>query len=252
MARVRARAANPSRRIARGFGPPRSGRRPHGEIRGQIPIGGQIGIAGQIRRGRDDVHGLELPGEAGRLLCGDILSVIPAQNPALIEGKIRRVPTRSQPRCTGRTLGLAAVPGPLRDTGRGAPEHLAVGHPAAIPPVLPFWPRSPPIPRLPHLSVRGARTPGGARRGRLDGRCVHGCPAPCCSPCWPRRLGVARWWRQASPAPRLPSRSPCPGPTSSPPPRPGQWHPSPPYSAPYRFPFRLQDRPQNRLPLRPP
>jgi len=121
--------------------PPRSARGLQGEIRseicsaGQIRIGGQIGIGaqirigaqiviageihigGQIRRGSHDIRTGGLPGAARGVLSGDILSVVAAQSPGLIEAKIRRVHTRSQPWGSARTLGLAAVPGLLRDTG---------------------------------------------------------------------------------------------------------------------------------------
>jgi len=119
--------------------PPRSARGPqgeiHGEIRveipsageipitgqirigGQIGIGGQIVIAGQIRRGGEDVRGLGLSGAVPEGACDDHLRLIGAEIPALLVRAIRRVPTRSQPWGSARTLGLAGVPSLLRDTG---------------------------------------------------------------------------------------------------------------------------------------
>ena len=196
----------------------------------QIPIGGQTVIGGQIRRGGEVVHGLGLSGAVPGGACGDHLRVIGAEIPALIRCAIRRVTTRSQSRESARTLGLAGVPSLLRDTGSGEPEHPAMGHPAATPAAIPFWPAAPTVPWLLHQRVRRPPAPEGGRRRRLGGRCVHGWPAPCCcSPCWPRRPGVALR--------RLP--------TSSPPPLPGrrQRQPSPPYCSLYSLPFRSPHRP---------
>ncbi|MEI6112279.1 MAG: hypothetical protein WCP63_11520 [Cyanobium sp. ELA712] len=109
--------------------PPRSADAPQGEIRseicsaGQIRIGGQTGIVGeihsggQIRRGGEDVRGRGLSGAVPEGACGDRLRVIGADIPAFLVCAIRRVPTRSKPWGSARTVGLAGVPSLLRDTG---------------------------------------------------------------------------------------------------------------------------------------
>jgi hypothetical protein len=92
----------------------------HGDqilIGDQIPIGGQTVIGDQIRRGGEVVHGRGLSGAVPGGACGDHLRVIGAEFPALVRCAIRRVPTRSQPRESARTLGLAGVLDLLRDTG---------------------------------------------------------------------------------------------------------------------------------------
>jgi hypothetical protein len=108
---------------------PRSARGPQGEIRseicsagqirfgGQIRIAGEIPIGGQIRLGRHDIHPRGLPGVAMGVSRSDHLSGIGAEIRGLISAAIRRVPTRSLPRGSARTLGLAGVPDLLRDTG---------------------------------------------------------------------------------------------------------------------------------------
>ena len=129
-------AVTPCRRAARGLAPPRSARGAQAEIRSEIcsagqiriagQIGGQIGIGGPIRRGGEDVRGGGLSGAVPGGACGDSLRVIGAEIPALLVGAIRRVPTRSQPWGSAWTLGLAAVPGLLRDTRlrrAGTPRH---------------------------------------------------------------------------------------------------------------------------------
>ena len=112
-----------------------------------------------------------------------------------------------------------------------------MGHPAAICAVIPSWPAAVPVPWLFPQQLRRPPAPSGARRGRLVGRCVQGGPAPCCccSPCWPRKPGVARRRLQASPAARLAPRSsrlPHPLPHRLPPSTPAPSPPDPPCAPP--------------------
>jgi len=135
---------------------------------------------GSRKATRPPPRGCTPPGVAGADPLPDaLLRLIAARILAPVGGAIRRVPTRSQSRPSRWTLGLAAVPVPLRDTGGREPEHPAVGHPSAIPPALPLWPAGPPLPWLPYASVPGLPPLNGVHQGRV-GPAPQGWPAPCC------------------------------------------------------------------------